>query len=105
MGYPPLPKGIRPQPLPRQYVGLNHSGERLSHRDQFEMPCQANHENVPYEGRYAAPPRAHDAWVPPRAGPVAHLAKMQDLQGEGSDPLDSFFDHVEELANFDRWDG
>ncbi len=46
-----------------------------------------------------------NAWVPQRPGPVAHLAKMQDFQGEGSDRLDSFFDHVEELANFYRWDG
>ncbi len=46
----------------------------------------------------------HDAWVPPRPGPVAHLAKMQDFQGEG-DRLDSFFDHVEELVDFYRWDG
>ena len=34
-----------------------------------------------------------------------HLAKMQDFQGEGSDRLDLFFDHVEELADFYRWDG
>ncbi len=104
VGYPPLPRGIRSQPLPRQYVGPNRSGERLSCRDQYEMPRQANHEDVPYEGRYAAPPRAHDAWVPPHPGPVAHLAKMQDFKGEGSDRLDSFFDHVEELANLYRWD-
>ena len=100
VGYPPLPREIRPQPLPHQYVGPNRSRELLSCRDQYEMPHQANHEDVPYEGRYAAPPRAHDAWGPPRPGPVAHLAKMQDFQGEGSDRLDSFFDHVEELANF-----
>ncbi len=30
---------------------------------------------------------------------------MQDFQGQGSDRLDSFFDHVEELADFYRWDG
>ncbi len=35
---------------------------------------------------------------------VAHLVKMQDFQGEGSDWLNSFFDHVEELADFYRWD-
>ncbi len=28
---------------------------------------------------------------------------MQDFQGEGSDRLDIFFDHVEELADFYRW--
>ncbi len=39
------------------------SGERLSRRDHYEMPHQANHQNVPYERRYAAPPRVHDAWV------------------------------------------
>ena len=69
------------------------------------MPRQANHEDVPHKGRYAAPPRAHDAWVPQRPGPVVHLAKMQDFQGEGSDWLDSFFDHVGELAVFYQWDG
>ncbi len=60
VGYLPLPRGIRPQPLPCQYVGPSRSGERLSCRDQYEMPHQANHEHVPYEGRYAAPPRAHE---------------------------------------------
>ncbi len=70
----------------------------------YYMPRQANREDAPYEGRYAAPQRAQDAWVPPRPGLVAHLAKMQDFQGEGSDRLDSFFDHVEELADFYRWD-
>ena len=30
---------------------------------------------------------------------------MQDFQGEGSDRLDAFFDHVEELADFYCWDG
>ena len=77
--YSALPQGIRPQPRPHQYVEPTRSGERLSRRDQFEMPRQANREDVPYEGRYAAPPRAHDAWVPQRPGPVAHLAKMQDF--------------------------
>ncbi len=52
-----------------------------------------------------APPRSHDAWVSQRPRPVAHLAKMQDFQGEGSDRLDSFFDHGEELADLYRWDG
>ncbi len=104
-GLPSPTPGIRPQPRPRQYVEPNCSGERLSHRDHYEIPHQANHEDVPCEGRYTAPPRAHDAWVPQRPGPVAHLAKMQDFQGEGSDRLDSFFDHVEELADFYRWDG
>ena len=79
IGYPPLPQGIRPQPQPRQPLEPIRSGERLSRRDLFEMPRQANREDVPYEGRYAAPPRAHDAWVPQRPGPVAHLAKMQDF--------------------------
>ncbi len=63
------------------------------------------HEDVPYEGRYAAPPRANDAWVLQRPGPVAYLAKMQDFQGERSDRLDSFFDHVEELADFYQCNG
>ena len=105
VGYPSLPQGIIPQPRPRQYVEPNRSGERLSCRDYYEMPRQANREDVPYKGRYVAPPRVHDAWVLPRPGPVAHLAKMQDFQGEGSDWLDSFFDHAEELANFYLWDG
>ncbi len=95
VGYSALPQGIRPQSRPHQYVEPTRSGERLSQRDQFEMPRQANHEDVPYEGRYAAPPRAQDAWVPQRPGPGAHLAKMQDFQGEGSDWLDDFY----------RWDG
>ncbi len=95
VGYPPLPRGIRPQTLPHQYAGPNHSGEWLSRRDQYEMPRQANHEDVPYEGRYAAPPHAHDALVLLRPGPVAHLAKMQDFQGEGSDRLDSFCDGMD----------
>ncbi len=51
-----------------------------------------------------APEPTHDAWAPPRPGPVVHLAKMQDFQGKGSDRLDAFFDHVEELAEFYRWD-
>ncbi len=105
VGYSALPQGIRPQPRPHQYVEPTRSGERLSQRDQFEMPRQANHEDVPYVGRYAAPPRAQDAWVPQLPGPVEHLAKMQDFQEQGSDRLDSFFDHVEELADFYRWDG
>ncbi len=105
MGYSALPQGIRPQPRPHQYVEPTRSGERLSHRDQYELPHLANHEDVPYEGRYAAPQRAHDAWVPHHPGTLAHLAKMQDFQGELSDRLDSFFDHVEELADFYRWDG
>ncbi len=105
VGYPPLPRGIRPQPLPRQYVEPNRSGEDLSHRDQYEMPRQANREDVPHEGRYVAPQHAHGAWVLQRPGPVAHLAKMQDFQGEVSDQLDSFFDHVEKLADFYCWDG
>ncbi len=29
---------------------------------------------------------------------------MQDFQGEGSDRLDAFYDHVEELADFYHWD-
>ncbi len=105
VGYSALPQGIRPQPRPHQYVEPARSGEKLSRRDQYELPRQANHEDMPYEGRYAVPLRARDAWVPQRPGPVAHLAKMQDFQGEGSDRLDSFFDHVEELADFYRWDG
>ncbi len=64
--YSAMPQGIRPQPRPHQYVEPTRSGERLSRRDQFEMPRQANREDVPYEGRYAAPQRAQDAWVPPR---------------------------------------
>ncbi len=105
VGYPSLPQGIRPQPRPHQYMGPNRSGERLSCRDHYEMPRQANHEDVPYEGRYAAPPCVHDAWVAQRPGPIVHLAKMQDFQAEGNDRLDSFFNHVEELADFYRWDG
>ncbi len=42
VGYPSLPQGIRPQPWPSQYVEPNRSGERLSHRDQYEIPHQAN---------------------------------------------------------------
>ncbi len=53
--------------------------------------------------RYEAPRHFDGAYVPACANPVAHLAKMQDFQGEGSDRLDSF-DHVEELADFCRWD-
>ncbi len=105
VGYSALLQGIRPQPQPHQYVEPPRSEEWLSRRDQYELPRQVNREYVPYEGRYAAPPRAHDAWVPHRPGPVAHLAKMQDFQGEGSDRLDSFFDHVKALADFYRWDG
>ncbi len=29
---------------------------------------------------------------------------MQDFQGKGSDRLDAFVNHVEELADFYRWD-
>ncbi len=54
--------------------------------------------------RYEAPWHFDGAYVPARANPIAHLAKMQDFQGEGSDRLDSFFDHVEELADFYCWD-
>ncbi len=32
VGYPPLPRGIKPQPLPRRYVEPNRGGERLSMR-------------------------------------------------------------------------
>ncbi len=42
VGYPSLPQVIRPQPRPSQYVEPNRSGERLSCRDQYEMPHQAN---------------------------------------------------------------
>ncbi len=100
---PTLPRGIKPQPIPRCYVEPN--GERLSRRDWYELPRQATREGVPREDRYVAPQPSHDAWVPPSPGPVAHLAKMQDFQGEGSDRLDTFFDHVEELVVFYRWDG
>ena len=54
--------------------------------------------------RYEAPQHFDGAYVPARANSVSHLAKMQDFQGEESDRLDSFFDHVEELADFYRWD-
>ncbi len=54
--------------------------------------------------QYEGPRHFDGAYVPARANPVAHLAKMQDFQGEGSYRLDSFFDHVEELADFYRWD-
>ncbi len=30
---------------------------------------------------------------------------MQDFQGKGSDHLDTFFDHVKDLADFYCWDG
>ncbi len=41
-----------------------------------------------------------DTWVSSHPSHVAHLSKMQDFQGEGSNRLDAFFDHVEELADF-----
>ncbi len=53
---------------------------------------------------YEAPWNFDGAYVPARANPVDLLAKMQDFQGEGNDRLDSFFDHVEKLAHFYRWD-
>ncbi len=53
---------------------------------------------------YEAPQHCDGAYVPARANSRAHLAKMQDFQGEGSDRLDSFFDHMGELADFYRWD-
>ncbi len=54
--------------------------------------------------RYEAPQHFEGAYVPARTNSVAHLAKMQDFQGEGNDRLDSFFDHIKELADFYRWD-
>ena len=68
------------------------------------MLYRAPRECEPPVARYEAPQHFDGAYVPARANPVAHLAKMQDFQGEGSDRLDSFFDHVEELVDFYRWD-
>ncbi len=92
VGHPPLPRGIKPQPISRCYEGPNRGGKRLSWRDWLSCPVRP-------------PERCADAWVPPRPSPVAHLAKMQDFQGEESKRLDAFFDHIEELADFYRWDG
>ncbi len=104
VGYPPLPPGIKPKPLLPRYGEHNRGGERLSRRDWFELPRRGVREDVHNANRYEAPQRVPDTWVPTRPSPVAHLAKMQDFQGEGSDRLDAFFDHVEELADFYRWD-
>ena len=38
VGYPPLPQGMRAQPLPPRYGGINRSGERLSWRNWYEIP-------------------------------------------------------------------
>ncbi len=35
---------------------------------------------------------------------TVHLSKMQNFQAQDGDWLDSFFDNVEELANFYHWD-
>ena len=81
VGYPPLSRGIRPQPSPRQYVTPNRSGERLSDRDHYEMPRQANHEDVPYEGRYAATQRAHDACMPQPSCAFGKICKTFRVKG------------------------
>ena len=84
VGYPPLPRGIKPQPISRRYVEPNRSGERLSHRDWYELPREAIHEGVPLADRYVAPQPAPDAWVPPRPGPVVHLAKRKTFRVKGA---------------------
>ncbi len=100
----PLPRSTGTQPQPPHYGDVDYRGERRSRRDWYEMPQRAPRECEPPVGRYEAPRHFDGAYVPARANPVAHLAKMQDFQGEGNDRLDSFFDHVEELADFYRWD-
>ncbi len=47
VGYPPLPREIKPQPIPRCYVEPNRGGERLFQIDQYELPHQATPEGVP----------------------------------------------------------
>ncbi len=46
-GYPPLPPGIKPQPLPPRYGEHNQGGERLSRRDWYKQPQWAVQEDVP----------------------------------------------------------
>ncbi len=100
----PLPRSTGTQPQPPRYGDIDYRGERRSRRDWYEMLHRAPRECEPPASRYEAPRHFNGAYVPARANPVAHLAKMQDFQGEGSDRLDSFFDHVEERADFYRWD-
>ncbi len=55
IGYPPLPPGIKPQPLPPHY-----GSEDLSWRDWYELPRRAVREDVPFANRYEAPQRVPD---------------------------------------------
>ena len=41
VGYPPLPRGINPQPIPRCCVEPNRGGKGLSRRDWYELPSHA----------------------------------------------------------------
>ncbi len=100
----PLPRDMGTQPQPPHYGDIDHRGERRSRRDRYEMLYRAPHECEPPVVRYEAPQHFEGAYVPARANSVAHCAKMQDFQGEGNDRLHSFFHHVEELADFYRWD-
>lgn len=89
VGYPTLPRGIIPQPQPPWYGEQNRTCECLSRRDWYDMLLQATQEGVPSTIWHKDPRHVPDAWVPPCPSPITHLAKMQDLQGEGSDCLDA----------------
>ncbi len=100
----PLARGMGTQAQPPHYGEIDHHGERRSRRDWYQMLYRAPQECEPHVAQYEAPRHLEGAYVPTRAKPVAHLAKMQDFQGEENNKFDSFFDHVEELADFYRWD-
>ncbi len=81
----PLPRGMGTQPQPPRYSDIGHHGKRLSCRDWYEMPYRAPQQCEPHTRphRYEAPQHFEGAYVPARANPVAHLAKMKRLPGRG----------------------
>ncbi len=81
----PLPRSTGTQPQPPHYGDVDYRGERRSHHDWYEMPHRAPRECEPPVARYKAPRHFDVAYIPACANPVAHLAKMKDFQGEGSD--------------------
>ncbi len=95
--------GTSARPVDAIYRDAHH-GERHSRRDWYKMPYRTPRGCEPHVAQYEAPRHLKGPYVTTRANPIAQLAKMQDFQGEGNDRLDSFFYHVEELVDFDRWD-
>lgn len=53
---------------------------------------------LPRQAEYGRQQGPTNHWVSPLPQHTGHLAKMDDFRGEGNDVLDTFFDHVNELA-------